>query len=161
MAIPETYKTYRRTTGATPISVVQSSETTPKTLGANDVLVKIHSVSLNFRDVAILNGLYPVPVLDKGIPGSDAAAEVVAVGSAVQKFKAGDHVSPNFFVNYLTGKEDEVLQGLGGDVEGVLSEYAVFAENLLVRLPDYLSWDEVRHHSYLFGNIYIYMYFWL
>ncbi|KAM0263736.1 hypothetical protein ACHAQJ_001051 [Trichoderma viride] len=142
MAIPDTYKSYRRTTGDLPLTVAQSSETTPKNLGANNVLVKIHSVSLNYRDVAMLIGAYPATVVEKGIPASDTAAEVVAVGSAVHKFKVGDRVSPNFFVNCLTGEEEEMPKGLGGDVEGVLSEYAVFAEDLLVRLPEYLSWDE-------------------
>ncbi|KAL7794282.1 GroES-like protein [Trichoderma ceciliae] len=142
MAIPQTYKAYHRTTGDLPLTVVQSSETTPKDLGANNVLVKIHSVSLNYRDVAMLHGAYPAPVLDNGIPASDCAAEVVAVGSAVRQFKAGDAVSPNFFVNYLTGSETEPAEGLGGNIEGVLGEYAAFPENTLVRLPDYLSWDE-------------------
>lgn len=147
MAIPETYTTYRRTSGPLPLTIVQSTVTTPKSLGANDVLLKIHSVALNYRDAAMLHGAYPGPVKDNGIPASDAAAEVVAVGSAVQKFKVGDHVSPNFSVNYLTGEETEPAQGLGGEVEGVLGEYAVFAEDLLVRLPDYLSWDEVSEAS--------------
>ncbi|KAL7907083.1 GroES-like protein [Trichoderma velutinum] len=142
MAIPETYKAYRRTTGALPISIAPTTEITPKDLGPKDVLLKIHSVSLNYRDVAMLIGTYPAQVIEKGIPGSDAAAEVAAVGSAVQKFKVGDRVSPNFFVNSLTGEELEPMQGLGGDVEGVLAEYAVFPEELLVRLPEYLSWDE-------------------
>ncbi|KAL6901155.1 GroES-like protein [Trichoderma evansii] len=139
MTIPETFKSYRRTASHT---LVQSSETTPKNLGDNDVLIKIHSISLNYRDVVILQGGFPIPVLDKGIPASDCAAEVVAVGSAVQKFKVGDRVSPNFYVNHFTGEESEMIKALGGDVEGVLSEYAVFTENLLVPLPDYLTWNE-------------------
>ncbi|UKZ81765.1 hypothetical protein TrVFT333_009538 [Trichoderma virens FT-333] len=142
MAIPETYKTYRRTTGTVPLTINQTTETTPKNLGPKDVLLKIHSVSLNYRDIAMLNGAYPAPILENGIPASDAAAEVAAVGSAVQKFKVGDHVSPIFFVNFFTGDELEPLQGLGGDVEGVLGEYAVFSEDILVRLPEHLSWDE-------------------
>lgn len=144
---PETFTSYRRSTGANPLTIAQSTETTPKTLNADDVLVKIHSVSLNYRDVAILNGAYPMPVLERGIPASDAAAEVVAVGSAVTKFKAGDRVSPHFFVNYITGDENEPVQSLGGDFEGVLSEYAVFQEKFLVRLPEYLSWDEVNTYK--------------
>ncbi|KAL7943697.1 GroES-like protein [Trichoderma barbatum] len=142
MAIPDTHKTYRRTTGATPLTINQTTEATPRSLGPKDVLLKVHSVSLNYRDAAMLHGLYPAPILDNGIPASDAAAEVVAVGSAVQKFKVGDHVSPTFFVNYLTGEELEPVKGLGGDVEGVLAEYAVFPEEIIVKLPDHLSWDE-------------------
>ncbi|RFU77884.1 hypothetical protein TARUN_4352 [Trichoderma arundinaceum] len=122
MAVSETYKVYHRTAGAAPLAVIQSTESIPKNLGANDVLIKIHSVSLNYRDAAMIQGTYPGPVLEKGIPASDAAAEVVAVGSAVQQLKAGDHVSPNFVVNFLTGDETEPLQALGGDIDGVLGE---------------------------------------
>lgn len=62
----------------------------------------------------------------------------------MQRFKVGDRVSPNFLVNHLTGEESEMIKALGGDVEGVFSEDVVFTENLLVSLPDYLMWDEVR-----------------
>ncbi|KAK1239337.1 hypothetical protein MKX07_008825 [Trichoderma sp. CBMAI-0711] len=142
MAIPDTHKAYRRTAGETPLTITHTTEPTPKSLGPKDVLVKVHSVSLNYRDVAMLHGQYPISIMDKGIPGSDAATEVVAVGSDVKKFTVGDHVAPNFFLNYLTGEETGGRQALGGDVEGVLREYAVFKEDVLVKLPEYLSWDE-------------------
>ncbi|PNP55958.1 hypothetical protein THARTR1_03895 [Trichoderma harzianum] len=142
MALPDTFKAWRRTSGTHPLTIVPSTETTPKSLGPKDVLIKIHSVSLNYRDIAMFSGVYPAAIVEKGIPASDASAEVAAVGSAVQKLKVGDRVSPNFFVNFLTGKEEEPVKGLGGEVEGVLAEYAVFSEELLVQLPEYLSWDE-------------------
>ncbi|KAH6608271.1 hypothetical protein Trco_004584 [Trichoderma cornu-damae] len=142
MATPETYKTYHRTTGALPLTIVQSTVAAPKALGANHVLIKIHSISLNYRDGAMLHGAYPWPTKDNGVPGSDCSAEVVAVGSEVHKFKVGDHVSPGFCTNYLTGDELEPIRALGGDQDGVLAEYAVFPEQNLVRLPEYLSWDE-------------------
>jgi NADPH:quinone reductase-like Zn-dependent oxidoreductase len=44
----------------------------------------------------------------------------------------------------LTGTEDE-SSGLGGEAEGVLREYAVFNQNLLLHLPKHLSWEEVSY----------------
>lgn len=142
MSIPETYKAFRRTTGDLPRTVELSTEKLPRELQPHDVLIKIHAVSLNFRDVGMLHGRYPVEVLDRGVPCSDAAAEVAAVGSAVKGFSVGDRVSVNFDLNHLRGGEDDGMKALGGDVEGVLREYAIFQDKELVHLPGHLSWEE-------------------
>lgn len=145
MSIPTTTKAYRRTEGDLPRTIVQTTETLPRPdeLGPHDVLIKVHTVSLNYRDVAMLNGLYPVPCEDRGIPCSDCAAEVIAIGTSVQDFALGDRVAPIFDVTNFTGLEDESHRGLGGDVAGVLREYAVFEDKVLVKLPEYLTWEEV------------------
>ncbi|CVL00482.1 related to zinc-binding oxidoreductase [Fusarium mangiferae] len=142
ISLPETYRAFRRTTGDFPRTVEPSIENVPRLLGPNDVLIKIHAVSLNFRDVAMLNWIYPMKMEDRGIPCSDAAAEVVAVGSAVEGFATGDHVSAISDLNNITGSEDEPLYGLGGDTAGVLREYAVYKDTHLVKLPRHLSWEE-------------------
>ncbi|KAK4663980.1 putative secondary metabolism biosynthetic enzyme [Podospora pseudopauciseta] len=142
MPIPETYKAFRRTTGDLPRTIVPSTEPMVQELAPHDVLLKIHAVSLNFRDVGMLNGRYPVDVIERGIPCSDAAAEVAAIGSAVKDFAIGDHVSVNFDLGHLVAGDDEPMQALGGDVDGVLREYAVFEDKELVQLPKHLSWEE-------------------
>ena len=70
--------------------------------------------------------------------------QVVAVGDKVS-LKVGDHVSPVFNLSRVPGADDRdgPSLGLGGDVEGVLAEYRVFKENVLVKLPKELSWEEV------------------
>jgi NADPH:quinone reductase-like Zn-dependent oxidoreductase len=141
MSIPETYKAFRRTTGDLPRTIRPSTEQLPRELGPHDVLLKIHTVSLNFRDVAMLHGRYPVDVIERGIPCSDAAAEVAAIGSAVKEFAIGDRVSVVFDLNNLTGSEDEPSTALGGDVNGVLREYAIFEDKQIVQLPKHLSQD--------------------
>jgi NADPH:quinone reductase-like Zn-dependent oxidoreductase len=117
-------------------------EKLPSSLQPSQVLIRIHAVSLNYRDVAMMNGKYPVQVMDRGIPASDCAAEVVTVGSEVKDFRAGDRVTVIFDLNNLTGTEDET-KVLGGDVDGVLRQYAVFDQSALVHLPKHLSWEEV------------------
>lgn len=143
MSIPETYKALRRTKGGLPLTVAPSTEQLPRELGPNDVLIKIHAVSLNFRDVAMLHGRYPVEVIECGIPCSDASAEVASVGRAVRDFAIGDHVSVIFDLSNQTGCEDEPSIALGGDVEGVLREYAIYQDKHLVKLPKEMSWEEV------------------
>ncbi|KEY67760.1 hypothetical protein S7711_04080 [Stachybotrys chartarum IBT 7711] len=152
MLFPETFKAYRRTTGDLPRSIEICEEKLPRQLGSYDVLIKIHAVSLNFRDVAMLNGRYPVRVQERGIPCSDAAAEVVAIGSEVGDFSIGDHVSVVFDLSNLTGHDDEPPCALGGDVDGTLREYAIYESKCLVKLPKHLSWEEVSHKRHLYPH---------
>ncbi|KAF7958295.1 hypothetical protein EAE96_001846 [Botrytis aclada] len=140
-ALPNTYKAFRRTVGTTPTTLEQTTEEIPATLGPNDVLIKIHAVSLNYRDVAMMHGKYPVKVIDHGVPASDCAAEVLKVGSEVHDFKVGDRVAPIFDNNNLDSTRDEPAV-LGGDIDGVLREYAVFHQDVLYHLPEHLSWEE-------------------
>ncbi|KAF2026900.1 NAD(P)-binding protein [Setomelanomma holmii] len=144
MSYPKTYRAWRRSITPYPLNVIQSTETLPDKLGADDVLIKIHAVSLNYRDHAILQeGGYPIPVEVGGVSGSDCAAEVVAIGSSVTKFAIGNHVAPTVDLLSLTGNErDENYVALGGNGPGTLREYAVFEEKVLVKLPTYLSWEE-------------------
>ncbi|KAK4234058.1 putative alcohol dehydrogenase [Achaetomium macrosporum] len=144
MSIPETYKAFRRTSGDYPRTIIPTTEQLPREreLGPHDVVLKIHAVSLNFRDPWMLHGGYPAAVIDGGIPCSDAAAEVAAIGSAVKDFAIGDRVSVTIDLCNLTGYEDEPPVVLGGDAEGVLREYAVFEDRYLVHLPKHLSWEE-------------------
>ncbi|KAK4238553.1 chaperonin 10-like protein [Achaetomium macrosporum] len=143
MSIPQTYKAFRRTSGGLPRTLELSTEQLPWELKPNDVLIKIHAVSLNFRDVGMLHGRYPVEALERGIPCSDAAAKVAAVGSAVKDFSVGDRVSVIFDLVKLTGAEDDPMMALlGGNADGVLREYAIYEDKHLVHLPEHLSWEE-------------------
>lgn len=116
-------------------------------LGKYDVLIRIHVVSLNYRDVAMLQeGKYPAPVKDGGISASDCAAEVVSIGSSVSKFALGDHVAPTIDLVVLTSEERDMRSvALGGIGPGTLREYAIFEEKVLVKLPAHLSWEEVGY----------------
>lgn len=141
MSLPTLSRTYRRTKDSKSIELVD--EPLPNSLQSTEVLIKVHAVSLNYRDVAMLHDTYPGGRIPRGIPCSDAAASVVAVGSAVSNFKPGDRVSPSFFLAFVTGAEHmDTMTALGGDVEGVLSEYAVFDQKVLTKIPQHLSWEE-------------------
>ncbi|KAK1546977.1 alcohol dehydrogenase [Colletotrichum paranaense] len=142
MAIPATYSVFRRTNGDFPRTIEMSTETMPSSLDQHDVLIKIHAVSLNYRDVAFLVGSIPVEIEDRGIPCSDCAAEVIRTGPAVTEFAAGDRVSAIFDLNHIDRRDDNVSLALGGNVSGVLREYAVFEDKYLVKLPKHLTWEE-------------------
>ncbi|KAB2579638.1 Zinc-type alcohol dehydrogenase-like protein, partial [Lasiodiplodia theobromae] len=147
MARPTTYQAYRRTTGPLPLTIEKVTENIPSSLDADEVLIRIHAVSLNFRDVAMLDGRYPLPFMERGIPASDCAAEVVEIGSGVTDFKVGDRVINTIDLNNTTDEDEETPLALGGEVEGVLSQFAVFKEKHLLHMPAHLSWEEVSSLS--------------
>ncbi|CUS13044.1 unnamed protein product [Tuber aestivum] len=113
-------------------------------LGPRDVLVKMKAVSLNFRDMAILMGLYPFPASSGVVPTSDGAGEVVAVGPQVKDFKEGDGVVTLLNQGHQHGAIDNlsIMTGLGGVLDGALREYGVFHEQGLVPLPKGLTFEE-------------------
>ncbi len=117
-------------------------------LGAHDVLIDVQAWSLNYRDLAMLGGGYPGndkivkdPPL---VPLSDCAGVVCAVGSDVTRVVVGDRVSPIFYQDWFDGNLTATNVGstLGGGVDGVMSEFFSCSEESVVKLPDYLSFEE-------------------
>lgn len=107
---PQTYQAFRQS-AKTIVAVTEYLSS----LKPQEVLVKIHAVSLNYRDVGMLYGKYPVPMKDQGIPASDFAGEVVALGSVVSKLVLAEWMSPILDLKYLEKPDpkDGVAQ-LGG-----------------------------------------------
>ena len=108
------------------------------------VLVKIKACSLNFRDLGIVRGSYRMPVRENIIPLSDGAGEVVEVGSGVTRVKVGDRIAGNFFQRWPGGEPaaDAHASALGGSIDGMLADYAVLEEDVVVKIPAHLSLEE-------------------
>ena len=108
------------------------------------VLIKLRAVSLNYRDLMVVKGLYnpklPLPM----IPFSDGVGEVVAVGEGVTRVKIGDRVAGIFFQKWLCGEltEAKAQSALGGAIDGLLTEYAVLDEDGVVNVPEHLTDEE-------------------
>ncbi|KAI2466916.1 NAD(P)-binding protein [Annulohypoxylon bovei var. microspora] len=113
-------------------------------VGDNEVLVKIHAASLNYRDLIIPKGMYPFATNFPVVASSDGAGEVVEVGSKVSQWKKGDKVVTLFNQGHQYGPVNPVtaVTGLGGVLDGTLRQYGVFNENGLVRSPKNLSYVE-------------------
>ncbi|PKS08164.1 hypothetical protein jhhlp_005440 [Lomentospora prolificans] len=112
--------------------------------GRREVLIRIHAASLNFRDVALLKGQYPANTKKNVIPLSDGAGEVVAVGREGTRVKVGDRVAISCTEDWISGPyvPEYRSSSVGFIIDGVLAEYAVFHENALVHLPDYMTYTE-------------------
>jgi NADPH:quinone reductase-like Zn-dependent oxidoreductase len=112
--------------------------------GPKEVLIKIHAVSLNYRDLLVTLGKYNPKMHLPRIPASDGAGEVVATGENVTHIKTGDRVASIFMQNWLDGPPTPARHrgALGGDLDGMLAEYVVLPENGIVPIPEHLSWEE-------------------
>ncbi|GKZ83524.1 hypothetical protein AnigIFM56816_008619 [Aspergillus niger] len=108
------------------------------------ILVRIKAVSLNWRDGIIALGTYPFPGPDALVPGSDGAGIVEVVGEGVTEWKVGDRVLANFTQDHIAGKlnKQSLLSQLGGEIQGLLGEYFIFPKLGVVKIPDYLTFEE-------------------
>ncbi|MGA3346330.1 MAG: NAD(P)-dependent alcohol dehydrogenase [Terracidiphilus sp.] len=109
-----------------------------------EVLVRVHAISFNYRDLMVVKGLYNPKMKLPRIPCSDGAGVISAVGEGVIQWKQGDRVAGIFMQNWLDGPltPAKSIGALGGDIDGMLAEYVVLKETGLVRLPAHLSSEE-------------------
>jgi len=129
------------TTGPSGLRLMDIPTPTP---GPGEVLVRMHAVSLNFRDLGATRrerpGNLPLPFT----VCSDGAGEIVELGAGVKKWQVGDKVTPTFFQDWPAGgMTHEVMKtALGGALPGVLCEYVVAPQNGLVKSPESFTFAE-------------------
>lgn len=112
--------------------------------GPGQVLVRIHAVSLNYRDLMVVEGRYNPRLAMPRVPCSDGAGEVIAVGAEVAQWKPGDRVAGIFMQRWLDGapSAEKSKYALGGDIDGMMATEVVLPESGLVRIPEHLSYQE-------------------
>jgi NADPH:quinone reductase-like Zn-dependent oxidoreductase len=127
------YVVVKGSTGIDGLKRVERDRPTPR---AGEVLVRVRAASLNFRDLAVVNGKYfRGPLTQDTIPLSDGAGEVEAVGSDVKGFTRGDRVVATFTQGHPPA-------ALGSPLDGMLTEYQVFGEAGLLKIPAHMTFEE-------------------
>jgi NADPH:quinone reductase-like Zn-dependent oxidoreductase len=107
--------------------------------GPGEALVRLHAATLNYRDLIVAKALFPgLGKEPEVIPLSCAAGAVEAVGDGVTRVKPGDRVTPLFDIGWLTGPQATGAM-LGGPIDGIAQQYAVFPAESLVHNPDELG----------------------
>jgi putative PIG3 family NAD(P)H quinone oxidoreductase len=91
--------------------------------GETEILVKVKATALNRADIMQREGKYPPPAGASPILGLEIAGIVESVGSKVFKWKSGDKV-----FGLIPG--------------GGYAEYAIINENMVIEIPDNLSFEE-------------------
>lgn len=120
---------------------LESVEVPRDQLARDAVRLKMLSVSLNHRDLRMVEGRYdpriPLPL----IPVSDGVGEIVEVGADVEGLAVGERVCPVFSPTWMAGPPDwnAVRHTRGGAVPGVLAEEIVVPGREVVRAPDHLD----------------------
>ncbi|KAG5804992.1 hypothetical protein H9Q74_013559 [Fusarium xylarioides] len=112
-------------------------------LGPNDVMIKVHAISLNYHDVGTTRGHYEHSLKDV-VPVSDGSGVIIAIGSNVQNFEIGDRVTTVMNGAHQSGpiKPHYINELLGNACHGVLQEYAVVPARYVIALPHNLSFIE-------------------
>jgi NADPH2:quinone reductase len=98
--------------------VLQSTERPRPEPKPHEILVKVSAAGVNRPDVLQRMGLYAVPPDASDLPGLEIAGEVVACGSAVTMWKAGDKVCAlthgGGYAEYCVTPEVQALPVPGG-----------------------------------------------
>jgi NADPH:quinone reductase-like Zn-dependent oxidoreductase len=132
--------TYRLGKPGEGITAHEASRPVPT---ATEILVRVRAVSLNRRDVLILDQRYPLPATPGVVPVSDGAGEVVAVGDQVTRFTVGDRVVGGYWPRWHDGRlRPDLVDQLGCTLDGMLTEYAVLDQQWAVAVPDHLTYEE-------------------
>ncbi len=118
-----------------------STRSEPK-VGPGQVLIKMKSSSLNFRDLLVPERGYGrstgnLPL----IPVSDGVGEVVEIGEGVTRVATGDRVCPTFFQSWISGEpnQERFSRSLGGPLDGTMAEYMCLSEEGVSKAPGHLT----------------------
>jgi NADPH:quinone reductase-like Zn-dependent oxidoreductase len=130
--------------GLDAIQVIEAPDPTP---GPGEVLVRMRAVSLNYRDLLMVGGIYGRGSgrADAITPFSDGCGVVEAVGPGVSRVKVGDRVATLFFQNWISGPptQEKLSSSLGFPIPGAGRELAVFSQEGVSKVPDFLSDQQV------------------
>ncbi len=116
----------------------------PAPAGPYQVAIAVRAVSLNYRDLLVVKGLYskklPLPLTIC----SDGVGEVVETGPGVTRVKKGDRVAALFMPGWISGEPDEAKArtAMGAAMPGMLTERKVLHEDGVSPIPEHLSWEE-------------------
>jgi NADPH2:quinone reductase len=106
--------------GFTGPADLEMGEVDAPTPAEDEVLVDVHAASVTFMDNLIVSGLYQMKPPLPFVCGTDAAGEVVEVGSKVTRIKPGDRVAVfhwnGAFSERMVAKEHRALH-LHGSVD--------------------------------------------
>ena len=118
-------------------------------INENEALIKVHTAGICGSDIGAFRGANKLVTYPRVI-GHEIAGEIVKIGSNNPKnFKVGDRVvvDPYLYCGKCyacsIGRTNccEDLKVLGVHVDGGMSEYYKHPANMLVRIPDGLSWE--------------------
>lgn len=109
--------------------------------GAGEIRLQIEALSLNFRDVLVIDGLYNPRLSLPAVPLSDGAGRITAVGSGVTAWSIGDKVMSHFIAGWQDGPFRAEYAGttLGTPGPGLAAEEVILPADAVIAIPR--GWD--------------------
>ncbi|WP_372786728.1 NAD(P)-dependent alcohol dehydrogenase [Phenylobacterium sp.] len=130
--------------GVDAIEVVEAPDPRP---GPGEVLVRMRAVSLNYRDMLMVAGMYGRMPAGANVitPFSDGCGIIEAVGEGVTRVQPGDRVATLFFQRWISGPPtlEKLSSSLGSPIPGAGRELAVFSQDGVSKVPDFLTDQQV------------------
>ncbi len=115
--------------------------------GPGEVVLKVHSCTLNYHDIFTLRGMPGIKVPMPIIMGIDLAGEIAALGPEVEGWKPGDRV--------VIDPIERVKHKLQGEMmDGGLAEYVKVTAAQLVALPDEIEFTAAAALPCAYGTAY-------
>lgn len=104
-----------------PPEVLALQEIDKPLIASDQVLIRVHAISVNFADIKARQGQYHgIEAGSAFIPGLDCAGEIIEIGEAVTRFQVGQRV-------------------MAFPKEGSYAEYVAADETLTFNVPDELE----------------------
>ncbi|GAB3259704.1 zinc-dependent alcohol dehydrogenase family protein [Chitinimonas naiadis] len=122
------------------LSAFRQTDLPEPKLGLGEVLVRLRAATLNYLDIAIATGQFPVADFPL-VPVADGAGEIAALGEGVSDWAIGDRVIPHFMPHWqggaITARNVGAMRGL--NLPGSLADYISVPASSLVALPAHLD----------------------
>ncbi|MCG3126573.1 MAG: 2-haloacrylate reductase [Phycisphaerae bacterium] len=112
--------------------------------GPGQVRFRVRALSLNYRDLLVVKGVYNPKLALPATPISDAAGVVADVGAGVTRWKSGDHAVTHFVSGWIDGpfRAEYPKTSLGTPGPGLAAEEVILPAEALVRAPRGYSFVE-------------------
>ncbi len=116
----------------------------PPTPGDGEVLVQVKAVSLNYRDLLVIDGRYHPKLPLPAVPISDGAGVVAAVGPDVDRVAVGDRIVTHFVADWIDGpfRGEYLKTSLGTPGAGLAAEQVVLPAQAVLPIPDDYSFAQ-------------------
>ncbi len=105
--------------------------------GRGEIILEVKALSLNYRDLLVIKGLYNPKLSLPVVPVSDGAGVVSAVGEGVDTVAVGDPVVTHFVADWIDGpfREEYIRGSLGTPGPGLAAEHVALPSHAVVPIP--------------------------
>lgn len=106
--------------------------------GPGQVALDVRALSLNYRDLLIIRGVYNPKLRLPAVPVSDGAGVVSAIGPDVTRVRVGDPVMTHFVADWIDGpfRAEYTRSTLGIPGPGLAAERVVLPADAVLPIPN-------------------------